>query len=226
LVESSSRLEDSGAELLDRLSGFWSAYGRIALRRGAVVATGLVVFFTSRSRATAEDQARAGWGEASLYYFQATWSRSRDRAPVPADQFGITESGLDGPSVMGDASFWSNDFKTAVARVPALPGAGAPGTAGGCATRSLAYALENDSSREARLKHLARRFRQLPDGAVSRRVDSRDRGALPLTRPRLAAISVSGCEIVFERVRQAGSPASASSPWAPAPGSAGTRPGV
>jgi TolA-binding protein len=143
--QSRSRLGDEGGELLDQMRDSWDRYGKIAL--GVIVgiaAIGAVLFFTMRSRRDAEDQASGRLAEATLYYFQGDLNRARETARQVADQYPSTASGADAHRLMGDAAFWSNDYKTAVAEyrryVPKAP----KGVLTDAANRSLAYSLEND----------------------------------------------------------------------------------
>ncbi len=147
-LESSSqaRLEDEGAQLLDRMAGLWARYGRIALGVLAVAVAGAVVLvLTNNSRRNAEDQAAGRLAEATLYYFQGDLQRTRETARQVAEQFPNTASGNDGHRLMGDAAFWSNDYKTAVAEYRRYLAKAPKGVLSDAATRSLAYALENDA---------------------------------------------------------------------------------
>lgn len=142
--QSRTRLED-GSELLDQLGDFWDRYGKIALGAlVAVVAIGVVIFFTLRSRRDAEDQAAGRLAEATLYYFQGDLNRAKETARQVADQFPNTASGADAHRLMGDAAFWSTDYKTAVAEYRRYLPKAPKGVLAEAATRSLAYALESD----------------------------------------------------------------------------------
>jgi TolA-binding protein len=144
--QSGARLEDEGAALLDRVSGFWERYGKIALGvLLAVVAAGVLLFFNMNSRRAAEDQAAGRLAEATLHYFQGDLPRARETARQVADQFPNTASGGDAHRLMGDAAFWSNDYKTAVAEYRRYLAKAPKGVLSDAATRSLAYSLENDS---------------------------------------------------------------------------------
>jgi len=145
-LESQSRgLNDEGAEFLDQMRDAWDRYGKIAL--GAVVAVAAivaVVFFTMRSRHDSEDQASGRLAEATLYYFQGDLNRARETARQVADQYPNTPSGADAHRLMGDAAFWSNDYKTAVAEYRRYLPKAPKGILADAASRSLAYALEDD----------------------------------------------------------------------------------
>ena len=143
--QSHARLDDEGGELLDQLRDAWDQYGKIALGViVAVAAIGAVVFFTLRSRHDSEDQASGRLAEATLYYFQGDLNRARETARQVADQYPNTPSGADAHRLMGDASFWSNDYKTAVAEYRRYLPKAPKGVLTDAATRSLAYALEDD----------------------------------------------------------------------------------
>ena len=142
---SRARLDDEGAELLDRMHDYWERYGKIAL--GVVVAVaaiGAIVFFTLRSRRDAENQAAGRLATATIYYFQGDLNRARETARQVADQYPNTPSGADAHRLMGDAAFWSSDYKTAVAEYRRYLPKAPKGVLADAATRSLAYALEND----------------------------------------------------------------------------------
>ena len=144
--QSGARLEDEGAVMLDRMSGFWERYGKIALGVVvALVAGGAALYFTMNSRRVAEDQAAGRLAEATLHYFQGDLPRAKETARQVAEQFPSTASGGDAHRLMGDASFWSNDYKTAVAEYRRYLAKAPKGVLSDAATRSLAYALENDA---------------------------------------------------------------------------------
>ena len=148
------RIQDEGAELLDRMGGFWDRFGRIAI--GVVVgaaALGAILFFTMRSRKASEDQAAGRLAEATLYYFQGDLNRARETARQVADQYPNTASGGDAHRLMGDAAFWSNDYKTAVAEYRRYLAKAPKGVLNDAATRSLAYALESDGQSAEAAKH-------------------------------------------------------------------------
>jgi TolA-binding protein len=143
--QSRARLDDEGGHLLDQLRDSWDRYGKIALGViVAIAAIGVVAFFTMRSRHDSEDQASGRLAEATLYYFQGDLTRARETARQVADQYPNTASGADAHRLMGDAAFWSNDYKTAVAEYRRYLPKAPKGVLSDAATRSLAYALEND----------------------------------------------------------------------------------
>ena len=144
--QSRARLDDEGGELLDQLRDFWDRYGKIAL--GVVVAAaaiGAILIFTLRSRKDSEDAAAGRLAEATLYFFQGDLGRAKETARQVADQYPNTASGADAHRLMGDAAFWSTDYKTAVAEYRRYLPKAPKGVLTDAATRSLAYALENDN---------------------------------------------------------------------------------
>ena len=155
-LESQTRghIEDEGAELLDRMGGFWDRFGRVAIGAVvAVVAIAAVLFFTMRTRRASEEQAAGRLAEATLYYFQGDLNRAKETARQVADQFPSTDSGADAHRLMGDAAFWSNDYKTAVAEYRRYLAKAPKGVLNDAATRSLAYALESDGQSAEAAKH-------------------------------------------------------------------------
>ncbi len=140
-----TKLEDPGAELLDRVGGLWQQYGRQALGvLGVVVVASVVAFFVMRSRRTAEDQAAGQLAEATIYYFQGDLAKAEQSAKQVAEQFAGTSSGNDAHRVVGDAAFWSSDFKTAIAEYRRYLAKQHSGLLADAVSRSLAYSLEND----------------------------------------------------------------------------------
>jgi predicted negative regulator of RcsB-dependent stress response len=144
-LESQKKLEDPGAELLDRLTVYWEQQGRQTLMvLGIVVVAAVVGFLVIRSRRAAEDQAAGQLAEASIYYFQGDLAKAQQVAKQVADQFGSTPSGNDAHRVIGDASYWNSEFKTAIAEYRRYLAKQRPGQLADAVTRSLAYALESD----------------------------------------------------------------------------------
>jgi len=140
-----ARLEDEGAALLDSASAFWTRYGKVALGvLAALVVAGAATYFTMTSRRSAEEQAAGRLAEATLHYFQGDLQRARETARQVAEQFPDTPSGNDGHRLMGDAAFWSNDYKGAIAEYRRYLAKAPKGVLTDAANRSLAYALEND----------------------------------------------------------------------------------
>jgi tetratricopeptide (TPR) repeat protein len=140
-----SRLEDPGAELLDKLSGFWQRYGRFALAGlGLVAVVGLAAFFTMRTRSANEDRAARRLAEASVLFWQGEYARSADIAKQVVDQFPGTASALDAHRISGDDAFWTQDYAGAIREYRAFLDKARPGTLTEAVRRSYAYALENN----------------------------------------------------------------------------------
>ena len=138
-------IEDPGAELLDQLTDYWNRYGQMTLiALGAVAVVGIGGFLMLRSRRTAEEAAAGKLAEATILYFQGDLQRSLQEAKQVADQFPNTPSGSDAHRLVGDASYWNSDFKTAIAEYRRYLANRPPELLADAATRSLAYALEND----------------------------------------------------------------------------------
>lgn len=138
-------LEDPGAEVLDKVTGFWARYGRIVLGAAAavaVIAIGSVLF--TRSRAAAEEQAAGQLAEASLLFWRGDYQRSLEEARKIAAQYGSTPSGIDAHRLAGDNAFWLTDYKTAATEYKAYLAKQGSGLLADAVRRSLAYTLESD----------------------------------------------------------------------------------
>ncbi len=145
VARKSTRLEDPGAELLDRVTGLWNRWGRVALAVGGVALVAIaVVFFSVRARAQQEEQAAGRLAEADLMFWQGDYTRALQVARQISDQFGSTRSGNDAHRVAGDASFWTGDFKTAIAEYRKYLERDKRGLLADAIRRSLAYALESN----------------------------------------------------------------------------------
>jgi len=148
--QSRARLEDPGAELLDRVTGFWARYQTIVLASvGVVVAVAAIAFFTLRARASSENEAAGRLAEANVLFWQGDYARSLEISRQVYEQYGSTPSGTDAHRLAGDNAFWSGDFRTAadeygryLARVKSGPLADA-------VRRSHAYALESAGQPQA-----------------------------------------------------------------------------
>ena len=140
-----SRLEDPGAELLDRITGFWQQYGRFALAGvGVLTVAGLATFFTLRTRSQNEDRAARRLAEASVLFWQGDYARSADYAKQVMDQFPGTSAALDAHRIEGDCAFWTQDFAGAVREYRAYLDKSHPGVLTNVVRRSYAYALEGN----------------------------------------------------------------------------------
>jgi tetratricopeptide (TPR) repeat protein len=139
-----ARLEDPGAELLDRVSLHWNRYGKIVL--GVVIGLLVVgggVFFAMRSRAATESQAAGRLAEANIMFWSGYYQQSLDRAKQVAQQYPNAPSGLEAHRLAGDNSYWLGDFKNAAAEYRRYLDKAKPGLLADAARRSLAYSLES-----------------------------------------------------------------------------------
>jgi tetratricopeptide (TPR) repeat protein len=140
-----AKLEDPGAELLDRMTGFWTRWGRIALGvLGGAVVIFAVVFFSVRARAAQEDQAAGRLAEANLLFWQGDYTRSLQMAKQIIEQYPSTPSGNDAHRLAGDNAFWSGDFKTSITEYNKYLEREQHGLLADATRRSLAYALDSD----------------------------------------------------------------------------------
>jgi len=145
-LEKATRLEDPGAEMLDRITTTWDRHGRLILGVAlAVIAAGAVTFFLLRSRAAREEQAAAALAEANVLYWQGDYVTSLERAKQVSAQFGSTPSGIEAHRLAGDNAFWNGDFKTAVAEYRRYLDKAPAGLLADAGRRSLAYSLESDN---------------------------------------------------------------------------------
>lgn len=143
-LHKAERLEDPGAELLDRATSLWDRYGRIVL--GAVVAAVAIVaiwFFVARGKNLAEDQAAGRLAEANMLFWQGEYARSQTIAQEVAQKYPSTPSGLDARRLVGEDAFWTGDFKKAITEFKYYVDH-AKGELADAARRSLAYSLESD----------------------------------------------------------------------------------
>ncbi len=89
-----ARLEDPGAELLDRMLLHWNRYGKIVL--GVVVGLAVVgggVFLALRSRAQTETQAAGRLAEANIMFWSGYYQQSLDRSKHASPATTTTGSG-------------------------------------------------------------------------------------------------------------------------------------
>jgi TolA-binding protein len=145
-LEKATRLEDPGAEMLDRMTSLWDRHGRIILGVTlGVIAIGAVGFFLLRGRAAKEEQAAAALAEANVLYWQGDYAGSLERAKQVSARFAATPSGVEAHRLAGDNAFWNGDFKTAVAEYRRYLDKAPSGLLADAGRRSLAYALESDN---------------------------------------------------------------------------------
>lgn len=157
-VPRSARLRDPGAELLDRASGLWERFGRVALGvLGGIVALAVISLLVLRSRAAAEDQAAGRLAEANALYWQGDYERSLSMARQVYQQYPSAPSGVEAHRLAGDNAYWSGDFKASITEYQAYLSHVKNGVLADAARRSLAYALE--SSRQ--FPEAARQYEEL-----------------------------------------------------------------
>lgn len=138
-------LEDPGAELLDRLTGLWERYGRIALVViGAAAVVGVVAYLTVSANRRNEEAASSKLGQADDLFWRGDYERSQQIATDVARQYGGTPSGTDALRIAGDDAFWRGHWKDAVVQYRAYLGKRGSGLVANAVRRSLAYALESD----------------------------------------------------------------------------------
>jgi predicted negative regulator of RcsB-dependent stress response len=140
-----TQLHDPGAELLDRVGGVWSEYGRVILG-GVVVAVaigaGVILFQRGQERTRAQASERLA--EATVFFWQGDYARSLELARQVIQQYGSTPSGRDAHRLVADNAFWTGDYKTAIEEYRAYLSSAGDGILADAARRSLAYALETD----------------------------------------------------------------------------------
>jgi tetratricopeptide (TPR) repeat protein len=140
-----ARIEDPGAEMIDRARDAYDRYGRLVLGAlAAVVVVAALVFFWTRSRQNNEAAAAAKLAEASATFWQGDYPRSTELARQVAQQWGSTRSGADAHRLLGDNAYWTGDVKTAITEYRAYLAKEKSGVLADAARRSLAYALETD----------------------------------------------------------------------------------
>ena len=144
-VPRSAKLRDPGAELLDRATGFWDRYGRVALGVvGGLVALAAIGALFVRSRSASEDQASGKLAEASALYWQGDYERSLAMSRQIFQQYPGAPSGIEAHRLAADHAYWSGDFKTAISEYQTYLGKAKGGILTDAARRSLAYAYESN----------------------------------------------------------------------------------
>jgi len=139
------KIEDPGADLLDRATGIWDRYGRISMiALGVVAVGGAIVFLTMRARARSEAQAATQLAQANILYWQGEYAQSLEAARQVSQLFPSTPSGIDAHRLAGDDAYWTGDFKAAVTEYQAFLAQRKDGVLADAVRRSLAYAFESD----------------------------------------------------------------------------------
>jgi len=145
-----TRVEDPGAELLDRATALWERHGRTILAAAAVVvAAALIAVFVTRSGAAREEQATSKLAEANIMFWQGDYARSLQIAKQVSEQYANTPSGVDALRLAGDNAFWSGDFKGAADDYKRYLAKNPTGPIADGVRRSSAYALESDGQYQA-----------------------------------------------------------------------------
>lgn len=138
-----ARLEDPGAEALDRVTAFWTEYGRIVLGVfAAVIAVVAIFYFVQRGRLANEEAAAQRLAEANLFFWQGQYTQSLDIARDVSTQFSGTKSGVDAYRLIGDNAFWTGDYAAAAEAYRTYLDKEKSGLLHDAVSRSLAYTLE------------------------------------------------------------------------------------
>ena len=140
-----SSLEDPGAELIDRVTGLWDQYGRIAL--GVIAALAVIIagaWFMLRANERRENEASGKLAEASTQFWQGNYQVSLKAAQDVAKQYSSTPSGQLAHVVAGDNDYWTGDWKAAIDEYRAYLAKNPTGLVSQTVRRSLAYSLESD----------------------------------------------------------------------------------
>jgi tetratricopeptide (TPR) repeat protein len=140
-----AHIADPGAELLDQVTGFWERYNRVVIgATGAILVIAAGTYFTLRSRAAQEDEAAGKLAQANVLFWQGDYPRALQLAKQISQQYASVSSGQDAMRLAADASYWTGDFKGAVALYEQYLTHEKKGVLADAARRSLAYALESD----------------------------------------------------------------------------------
>jgi TolA-binding protein len=138
-------IEDPGAELLDRATGLWARFGRIALIvLVALVAVGVGTYYVLAGRARRENTAAEKLAQANELFWRADYDRSRQIALEVSRQYAGTPSGTDALRIAGDDAYWRGNWKDAITDYRAYLKKNGSGLLAKTVKRSLAYALESD----------------------------------------------------------------------------------
>ncbi len=167
----SSRLEDPGAEALDRISTVWERHGRtVLIAVGVIAVVGVGAFLLQRSRAGAEERAATRFAEANSAFWQGDYAGALAGAREVITQHGSTRVGVDAHRLAADASFWQGDFRTAVAEYREYLKRDGSGVLADGVRRSMAYALEShkDSTTQQRDPAMLKEAATLYDGLVGK----------------------------------------------------------
>lgn len=137
-------MSDPGAEFFDQVSSIWKRYDRVVLGAlGALVVIAAGAYYAIKTRGTQEDQAAGLMAEAQVMFWQGDYPQAIERAKRVFDTFPATRSGHDAHRLMGDAQYWSGNFKAAIAEYQKYLALQKTGVLASAARRSLAYAYES-----------------------------------------------------------------------------------
>lgn len=144
-----TRLEDPGAELLDRLTGYWDRFGRLVMSVvGVIAAVALMGFLYLRGQTATEEKAAGKLAEADIMFWQGYYPRSYDAAQQVIKQYPGTRSAVEAHRVAGDDAYWRGepgDFQRSVDEYRAYLKQRRSGLLADAGRRSLAYALESNA---------------------------------------------------------------------------------
>jgi len=145
-----TRLEDPGAELLDRLTGYWDRFGRLATSVvGAIVAVAVIGLLYLRAQSGTEEKAAGKLAEADILFWQGYYPRSYDAAQQVIKLYPGTRSAIEAHRLAGDDAYWRGepgDFQKSVDEYRAYLKHHRSGLLADAARRSLAYALESNAA--------------------------------------------------------------------------------
>jgi len=138
-------IEDPGAELLDRATGLWEQYGRIALYVVVgVLVLGIGGYYWKSGQDRRENSAAEKLAQANELFWRADYDRSRQIAQEISKQYTGTPSGTDALRIAGDNAYWRGNWKEAIADYKSYLKANNSGLIASTVKRSLAYSLESD----------------------------------------------------------------------------------
>ena len=139
-----AHLADPGADLIEKVTGFWENNQRVILGVGvAVLVVGAGAYFTLRSRTTQEEAAAGRLAEGNVLFWEGDYARAQQVAKQVAQDYAGTPSGSDAHRLAGDAAYWGGDFKTATGEYEQYLAHEKTGLLANAARRSLAYAYES-----------------------------------------------------------------------------------
>lgn len=175
VTKKSTQLTDPGAELIDRLTGFWYRYGRpVTGAVGVFVAVVVIAVLYFRAQASTEEKAAGKLAEAEIMFWQGYYPRSYDAAQQVIRQYPRSQSAIEAHRLAGDDAYWRGepgDFMKSVDEYRAYLKQRSSGMLADAGRRSLAYALESSAGTlmaqgakgeaEARLREAASTYESL-----------------------------------------------------------------